>query len=67
MHACGSDHENFWSRGYAAVMTHEEEHGAAHSPYDTVDKISPLYAKKNGQLGMSVLARLAEVILYDRP
>lgn len=61
VHTCGSDHKSFWSWGYPAVMTHEEEHGSAHSPDDTVDKISTLYAMKNGQLGMSVLARLAEV------
>jgi hypothetical protein len=59
VHTCGSDHQTFWGRGYAAVMTHSETHGPSHSPQDTIDKISPIYAKKNGQLGMSVLARLA--------
>jgi hypothetical protein len=60
VHRCGSDHMTFWGRGYAAVMTHAETHGPSHSPDDTIDKVSTLYAKKNGQLGMSVLARLAE-------
>jgi hypothetical protein len=60
-HTCSSDHKPFWQYGYTAVMTHEESHGPAHSPDDTIDKVSTLYAKKNGQLGMSVLAKLAEV------
>ena len=60
-HTCSSDYAPFWWRGYTAVMTHEETHGPAHSPEDTIDKVSTLYAKKNGQLGMSVLAELAEV------
>jgi hypothetical protein len=60
VHNCGSDHQSFWSYGYTAVMTHEETHGPAHTPNDTVDKVSTLYAKKNGQLCMSVLARVAE-------
>jgi len=42
-------------------MTHEEEHGPAHTADDTVDKISTAYAKKNGQLGMSAVAYLAGV------
>ena len=42
-------------------MTHAESHGPAGTPDDTVDKVSTLYAKKNGQLGMSLLAGLAEV------
>jgi hypothetical protein len=61
VHKCGSDHRSFWNHGYTAVMTHSEAHGPGHSAADTVDKVSTLYAKKNGQLGMSVLARLAEV------
>jgi len=60
VHTCGSDHWPFWSHGYTAVMTHEESHGPAHSPNDTIDKVSTMYAKKNGQLGMSVLANLAQ-------
>lgn len=61
VHDCGSDHEEFWLNGYTAVMTHEQIHGPAHTPSDTIEKVSTLYAKKNGQLGMSVLAKLAEV------
>jgi len=60
VHECGSDHKTFWGHGYTAVMTHSETHGPAHSANDTIDKVSTLYAKKNGQLGMSVLAILAE-------
>jgi len=61
VHTCSSDHRPFWSKGYTAVMTHEETHGPAHSPEDTIDKVSTLYAKKNGQLGMLVLAKLAHL------
>ena len=42
-------------------MIHTESHGPAHRLEDTVDKVSTLYAMKNCQLGMSVLARLAQV------
>lgn len=61
VHTCSSDHRPFWSKGYTAVMTHEESHGPAHSQEDTIDKVSTSYAKKNGQLGMSVLAKLAQL------
>jgi hypothetical protein len=61
VHKCGSDHKAFWKRGYPAVMTHEESHGPAHTPSDTIDQISSEYALKNGQLGMAVLAQIAEV------
>lgn len=61
IHSCLSDHRYFWSHGYTAVMTHEEYHGPAHSEYDTVDKVNTLYALKNGQLGMSILAKLVEI------
>ena len=60
-HTCGSDHRSFWAFDYTAIMTHEETHGPAHSASDTVDKVNTLYAKKNGQLGMSVIAELAEL------
>jgi hypothetical protein len=58
--SCWSDHQSFWHQDYTAVMTHEETHGPAHTNNDTIDKVSTLYAKKNGQLGMSVLAKLSE-------
>ena len=61
VHTCTSDHIPFWNNGYTAIMTHEETHGPAHTSSDTIDKVNFLYAKKNGQLGMSVLAELAEV------
>lgn len=60
-HTCTSDHSSFWAYGYTAVMTHSESHGPAGSPDDTIDKVSTAYAEKNGQLGMSMLAALAEV------
>lgn len=60
VHTCYSDHRPFWEHGFTAVMTHAEQHAPeAHTAYDTVDKISTLYAKKNGQLGMAILAELA--------
>ena len=59
-HTCSSDQSPFWAYGYTAVMTHSESHGPAHSPDDTIDKVSTAYAQKNGKLGMSLLAALAE-------
>lgn len=59
VHGCSSDHRSFWEHGICSVMTHSEQHGPAHTADDTVDKISTLYAKKNGQLGMAILAELA--------
>jgi len=62
IHTCGSDHIPFRNNGYTAVMTHAETHGSMyHTPFDTVEEISTSYARKNGQLGMSVLANLALV------
>jgi Zn-dependent M28 family amino/carboxypeptidase len=61
--SCASDHKVFWTRGFCSVTTHSEQHApGTHSPNDTVDKISTAYAKKNGQVGMAVLAELAELI-----
>jgi Peptidase family M28/Viral BACON domain len=57
--SCGSDHRPFWDRGYCAVFTHSETHGPSHTANDTADKISTPYAKKNGQLGLAILAELA--------
>jgi hypothetical protein len=56
-----SDHVPFWSHGYAAVMTASETLGPEHTPLDTIDLVSLNYAVKNGQLGMAVLAQIAEV------
>lgn len=58
----GSDHESFWSRGFSAVSTHTESHGPTHSAEDTIEILSTKYAKKNAQLGMSVLVELAEIM-----
>jgi len=64
VHTCGSDQTSFWSHGYPAVMTHSETHGPQHTPSDTIDKVSTAYALKNGELGMVVLAQIAEVRGY---
>jgi hypothetical protein len=62
VHTCGSDHKIFWKYGYPAIMTHTESHAPqAHTENDTIDLVSLNYARKNGQLGMSILARLAEL------
>jgi hypothetical protein len=61
VHTCGSDHKPFWGNYYPAVMTHSQTHGPAHSESDTIDKVSSKYALKNGQLGMIVLAQVAEI------
>jgi hypothetical protein len=61
VHTCGSDHQSFRREGYPAVMTHSQSHGPSHTRNDTIDTISPVYAKKNAQIGMSVLATIAEV------
>jgi hypothetical protein len=70
---CTSDYVPFKSSGKPWVMTHSQviagtptpdngaDHSYQHSIYDTVDKVSTAFAKKNGQIGMSVLAELAEV------
>ncbi len=61
VHNCTSDHIPFRDQGYVAVMTHAETHGPAHTPEDTADKVSLPYAKRNAELGMSVLAAVAGV------
>ena len=58
-HGCDSDHTPFWARGFPAVTTHSEEHGPAHTPDDTINHVSFAYAKRNAQLGLSVLAEVA--------
>ena len=69
---CGSDYIPFRDAGITWVMTHQQvtagtptpdngaDHAYEHTPEDTVDKISTAFAKKNGQLGMSTIAKLAE-------
>ena len=62
VHTCGGDHISFRKYGYPAIMTHSQSHGTqAHTPNDTIDMMSPEFARKNAQLGMSVLARLLEI------
>lgn len=59
---CDGDHLSFWREGYPVIMTHSPAHATeAHTPGDTVDLISPGYARKNAQLGMLVLSRLAGI------
>lgn len=59
-HKCGGDHVPFRNRGFPAMTTHQEGHGAHyHTPDDTADKVSVIYARKNAQLGLTVLATLA--------
>jgi len=59
--SCSSDHVPFRSNGYTTIFTHEETHGPSHTIYDTIDKVSTAYARKNAQMGLAVLADLAEV------
>jgi hypothetical protein len=61
VHTCDADYLSFWSHRYPAVMTHSETHGPQHTTSDSIDKVSLKYAVKNGQLGMAVLAQVAEV------
>ena len=61
VHNCTSDHSSFQRVGYPAIMTHSQSHGPAHTRNDTIDTISPIYAKKNAQLGVSVLTNIAEI------
>ncbi len=57
---CGGDFVPFWMKGLRAVSTHQEEHGAHyHTPQDTLDKFTPAYTRKNGQLALSLLVELA--------
>jgi len=58
-HTCGSDQTSFQARGFPALMTHSENHGPAHTPDDTIDRVSFEYAAENARLGLSVLAKVA--------
>ncbi|MDV2480864.1 Zn-dependent exopeptidase M28 [Methanoculleus sp. Wushi-C6] len=55
-----SDHTPFWAAGYPAMMTHAPPQQSAHTPDDTIDRISFPYAVKNARLGLSVLAKAAD-------
>ena len=56
-----SDHLPFWSHGYPAVMTTSETFKPEHTLSDTIDQVSFPFALKNGQLGIAVLAQIAEI------
>jgi hypothetical protein len=61
VHDYASDHVSFRQAGYPAISTHSQSRAPqAHSPDDTVDLISSRYAKKSAQLGMLVLAAIAD-------
>jgi len=51
-----SDQTPFWAAGYPAIMIHALPRGPAHTPNDTVERVSFGYAEKNARLGLSVLA-----------
>ncbi len=69
---CTSDYVPFKNAGKTWVMTHQQvaagtptpnnaaDHEYQHTPYDTIDKVSTAFAKKNAQLGMSTIVKLAE-------
>ncbi len=55
-----SDHVSFWSAGYPALMAHAPRpRWPAHTPEDTIEKVSFPYAARNAQLGLAVLAEVA--------
>jgi Zn-dependent M28 family amino/carboxypeptidase len=59
-HGCGGDHVPFVKAGYAAISTHQEEHGPHyHGADDRIEFVTFRYALRNGQLGLSLLAHLA--------
>ena len=61
VHTCNSDHLSFRSHGYPAIMTHSNTHGPSHTRFDDINNVSSSYALKNGQLGMALIAQIAEV------
>ncbi len=57
-----SDHVSFREQGYPVVMTHAPlPQQPMHTPDDTVDKVSFPYARKNAQLGLALLAEIADL------
>jgi len=61
LHKCGGDYSPFWKKNLTAVSTHQEVHGAHyHTARDTVERVNTRYARMNAQVGMSVIARLAQ-------
>jgi len=61
IHTCESDHIPFRKGGYPTITTHSESHGPAHTPGDTIEAVSFPYARKNAELGLTVLVPIAEV------
>jgi Zn-dependent M28 family amino/carboxypeptidase len=62
VHTCISDHLSFRQCGYPVIMTHSQEHAPQiHTQNDTIDLVSPYFARKNAQLGMLVLSGMAEI------
>ncbi len=59
-HDCASDYVPFQDRGYTTLTTHSE-HCSQHTPYDTLDKASFPYARRNAQLGGELLAYAGEM------
>lgn len=59
--SCKSDYVEFWNQGYPAISTHTQSHGPAHTKYDTAENVSYSYARKNAQLGLSLLLELAVI------
>jgi hypothetical protein len=70
-HACHGDHTPFREAGFPVINTHQEDHGAHyHTANDTLERVSFPYAAKNGQLGLSIIATLAErggKVVADKP
>jgi len=62
VHNCAGDHLSFRQCGYPTIITHSQSHATqVHTKNDTIDLISPNFAKKNAQIGMLFLSRTAEV------
>jgi len=54
---CFSDHRPFWDAGFCALMFHCSDHGPAHTPKDTADQVSYVYAWKNAKIGLILLSQ----------
>ncbi|MCX6873485.1 MAG: M28 family metallopeptidase [Verrucomicrobia bacterium] len=63
-HACHGDHTPFQEAGFPVINTHQEDHGAHyHTANDTLERVSFPYAASNGQLGLSIIATLADRVV----
>jgi len=45
-HDCTGDQSSFRDGGYPVIMTHSQSHGPAHTPFDSIDKVSRGMRKK---------------------